>query len=759
MSNHGPILLRLIAAAAAALGLGLCPGYADTNAVPSETSWSSETGTVVVAESDAGTGAVPVVATADLLKYDRKSGWAEGVGHVVVTHGEDELRADYLRLNANTRRGHAQGNVHLAWEKSQWTGDAIHFDLVAQTASFSNLWCYYPPLRLWGSQAERDTNGVTRFTDVVATTCTNDHGEWHFHTKARELSVYPDDSFEAHRVIWYFGGVPVLYLPYFGVQTQEESGFRFRLGHDSRLGGYLLGSYRYSLPARLAGRTHVDYRAKRGFGFGQELLWSTPQEEGRGDILFYHARDWAPDTGREDETDEGGTVPGNRHRIRLRHDHDFTERDYLLLNGDYLSDAELREDFFEYEYRASRDPDNHAVLTHRGERYTAYGMVRARLNDFYTSVNRSPELSLDVSREEIGLTGFEYEGETTVAYLQRLWAASETNEQDYSAFRADSLHTVYRPARFFGFLNVIPRAGYRGTYYSKTREQVPVVVTNMVRDATQPSNAPPVAVIDTNMVDQAAPADYRSVYELGLEVSFKAFRTWKGRHRPYRHVVEPYANYTFVPPPDLPRERLYQFDGIDRIREEHTILLGTRNKLQTKRKKRASDIIDADLYTVYNVEPRHNEEPFEAIYLDLQAEPCRWAVFEIESAYNIEESALDEFNSRVILSWDEWLEADVEHRLRPDDSSLLSGELVLFPDRSWTFEIYSRYEFEESRLEEQTAYLQKTFDCMAFRIGGGFIPGELQDDGSIGEDEWRATVELWLTAFPESGLRVAGDRM
>jgi hypothetical protein len=104
------------------------------------------------------------------------------------------------------------------------------------------------------------------------------------------------------------------------------------------------------------------------------------------------------------------------------------------------------------------------------------------------------------------------------------------------------------------------------------------------------------------------------------------------------------------------------------------------------------------------------------------------------------------------------IEADVEHRLKPEESSLLKADLTLFPDRAWSLAASGRYEFKESRLEEQNVHLRRNFDCMVLRIGGGIIPGYRLADGSRAGDEWHATVELWLTAFPETAMRMAsGD--
>ena len=42
--------------------------------------------------------------------------------------------------------------------------------------------------------------------------------------------------------------------------------------------------------------------------------------------------------------------------------------------------------------------------------------------------------------------------------------------QDYGTFRADTFHQLIYPNTYFGWLSVVPRVGFRGTYYGETRD-------------------------------------------------------------------------------------------------------------------------------------------------------------------------------------------------------------------------------------------------------------------------------------------------
>jgi hypothetical protein len=452
-------------------------------------------------------------------------------------------------------------------------------------------------------------------------------------------------------------------------------------------------------------------------------------------------------------------IPNDRYRIRLKHTDNLTDRDYILLQANYLSDLDILEDFFEDEYRAGVQPENYGVYTHRGDLYTINALVRARLNDFYSNVNRVPEVSVDFMRQPIVETPLYYEGRTAASFLQKVWEDSATGATDYSLFRFDSSHMVSYPEKYFGFLNVSPRAGYRATFYSKTRDTETTVdtsasaTTNWVVDASGQTNATvtTTTATTTNIVEVATGAKLRSRVELGMEVSYKAFATWDADGTPMRHVIEPYANYTFVPEPNLLPENIYQFDEIDQLTKDHSVRLGARNKIQTKRDNMPFNLVDVDAYARFLLEREEDQDFLDSFGAIGELHFVDWMKIRFDGEGSPEDG-LTVFNTRV-ESVDTYLwTGGFEYRFRKDDSSLLLADLTLFPKARWACNAYGRYEMEDSRTEEVGGYLQRNYDCISVRTGVGFLPGYTRTDGIETEDEWRIILGLWLTAFPEGGL-------
>ena len=222
------------------------------------------------------------------------------------------------------------------------------------------------------------------------------------------------------------------------------------------MGTFLLSSVRYRINPLLIGESHVDWRTERGMGLGQDLTWRTEGRGYLGDVATYFLDDQKPVD--DDEDTEAIDAESQRYRIRLRNTHHIGPRDYVLANLHYLSDEDILEDFFEDEYRRRRQPDNYVMYTHRGDNYAASMLMRGRMNDFYTSVNRLPEVSLSTMRQQAGDSEFYYEGETTASSLEKQWKDG-SDKEDYSALRIDTLHTFSHPSKYLGFLTVTPRAG------------------------------------------------------------------------------------------------------------------------------------------------------------------------------------------------------------------------------------------------------------------------------------------------------------
>lgn len=690
---------------------------------------------------------------AEEFDYKRAKGVLTLTGNAVV-HREDtdvEVRADFISYDQTSGLATALGNVTFRrGTVSEWRGEELVYNFTTDTlggrgGSRKDPSVYHEdPFTLWAEEFTQLSDGQYLLTGVRATTCDPADPHLPYSVRARKLRVWPGDRMTGYGTTIYFGRVPAFYSPIWFKNLDEERGWHFRPGYASRHGAFLLSGYRMRWNDYVRTETHIDYRGKRGFAVGQDVEWKDPNGLWSGDALLYYADDDMP---YDDGETVDGSVDSDRQRLLISYDHYFTTRDYLLSEFQYLSDPDVLEDFFDSAYRTRPVPENYASLTHRARDYTATLLVRPRLNDFYEIVTRLPEGSIQFPRQRLGDSPYYYEGKSSAAYLDRLFAKGDSSA-DFSSARLDSRNMLLYPTKQFGFLNVIPRVGYRATYYSDTRQEVEVTTTTTTGTGTAA-----VTTVSTTIEDVSAGADLRNVVEFGAESSLKMFGLYENLSgRPLRHIIEPRINYTYVPTPDLEPMNIYQFDRVDSIDMDHSITFGVRNKIQAKRNRGPYDLVDVDVRSSWLIEDDGSGNDFTPLILDAELRLVRWMWFDFDARYDFEDSLLEDFNTQIFLRPGGTWSSEIEYRLRDPDSSLLSGELIYTPNAEWKFSFYGRYEFDQSMLEEVTVDAQRTMECLAWRARLGLIPSYTRSDGTLREDEWRISMELWLTDFPHIGI-------
>ena len=150
------------------------------------------------------------------------------------------------------------------------------------------------------------------------------------------------------------------------------------------------------------------------------------------------------------------------------------------------------------------------------------------------------------------------------ANLRLDFPAGSINE-DYSAFRIDSFHQLTYPNTYFGWLSLVPRVGFRETYYSQTQILSPTLFPN------PPTRSRPnfrCRVRRPAVPNPTTGAAFRSIFNAGVEASFKLSREWdKVQSRALgldglRHIIQPFANFSYVSSPNVDPATILQFDRV-----------------------------------------------------------------------------------------------------------------------------------------------------------------------------------------------------
>jgi len=264
---------------------------------------------------------------------------------------------------------------------------------------------------------------------------------------------------------------------------------------------------------------------------------------------------------------------------------------------------------------------------------------------------RLPEVRLTGFRQQILDSPVYYDSESSVGSY-RTWDAYATNGlyprtngfYAASAARADTYHQLTLPWTFCNWLNITPRVGGRLTYYSSASylNYQGQALTNR-----QPAN-------DV----------YREVFNTGVGTSFKASQLWTDATNSFlqvdglRHILEPSANYVFVPNPSTPPAQLPQFDGeipalmlspvlfpdyisIDSIDTMNVIRFGLRNILQTKRGSQLDDLVNWNMLLDWRLDPKPGQSPLNDLYSALVFRPRSWLTAESQVRYDLNHGNLN----------------------------------------------------------------------------------------------------------------------
>ena len=681
---------------------------------------------------------------ADRLEYDADNHLMMGRGHVVVSYGPDTLKADMVDVNTKTREAHAKGNITFTSEGRTWEGQELKYNFTKRQGNFGEFKAFTSPYYIRAKESSQTDTNEFVLRHALLTTCEGDRPE--LYLRASTVRYTDNDGIlRANNAVMFLGPIPVFYWPFFRANTRSTTQIDIVPGYSERMGGFLLTSITFPFTPTISGTTHVDYRQKRGLGFGQDFMWEATNRAYMGEVKGYYLNDDKPYKDDEEKQAREALMKEERYRVRLSDVRSLSPRDSLYTEVNYLSDPWVLSDFFDDEYRHNAQPENRVTLSHRGDRFTAGILANKRLNDFYENVDRIPEAYLNLTRQQILETPFYFQGDNSAAYLQRVYPELDDKES-YDAIRLDSANKVYWPMRYFGFLNVIPRSGYRGTYYSKTYETETITNTVPITDTNG------VVIGFTNMADtitRETGGELRNMLELGLETSFKAFKVITddpiglGHDTGLRHVAEPYANYTFVPEPNLRPTRLPQFDYIDKLDKRNDIRVGMRNKLQTKKVNYVHDLLKVDVWTYYRLDPEETQNEFSDVYFQTELRLVDWMSIDFDGQYNTYESELNVFNTQVAFISEDESRLSFEYRYQKDKRDQITGQLKLWPQGKWSLTAYGRYDIENQELAEHSYGVEHRSTC----TGQGIYFKQVDDEPEI----W---FMYWLLALPRAFISI-----
>jgi lipopolysaccharide assembly outer membrane protein LptD (OstA) len=518
---------------------------------------------------------------------------------------------------------------------------------------------------------------------------------------------------------------------------------------------------------------------------------------GKGKIKAFHAWDEDYDRyvrhwnnkRRHNYSNWGSAVERERYRIILQHRSDFTERDALNVNAQYLSDSYYLSDFFRNDERREVMPINEVWYEHRENTWSAGASVSGPVNEFYGGVARLPEAWFSIEPQPVFDLPVNYESQTKAGYLNRQYAKYGSTDPmfrydpyigangrgaDYQAFRMDSAHRITAPFMVKDVLSVVPRAGYRGTWWSDAGDGESMWLTS------------------------ADDAMYRGIAEIGATFSARA-HAWLNEN--WQHIFEPYLDYSFqdVHFSSEGKNRHYVFDNYDASMDWldqfgfegrglpynwHGIRPGIRNYLRTRTKNgMAREILATDIYAAIpfldesyrgsgDPLPGYPQKPEDGFYsrhdcvvpgFAMRFRPSNRFTFTSRTEYDIDRDkvAYADINMAYDVSHDfTWHMGYIgrDHRMwdyLPSNYDRWNYQYSNIISTGFRHDVcdwfawapFIRWDARCNELDEVGAWFDYLTDCLGFRLTLNYINSIRRVDGSKSESDFDIVFAVYLRAL------------
>jgi lipopolysaccharide assembly outer membrane protein LptD (OstA) len=707
----------------------------------------------------AGTEKQPMEITAS-GDTNYEDGIATAHGNVAIHTGDADIYADSVRYNPKTHDILAEGHVRIYRTTGTFIGERAIYNTETKAIQAVEMKTDKQPYLVAGTNMTTISEGAFMVSKGVFTTHDSDHPD--FRLVARTMRIYEGDRVIFSNVTFYVRNVPIFWWPYMYQSLDDSFSYMISPAYLSSWGPSILGRVTMPLTDDIKALFRLDYRYRRGvaFGFEPDIRFGADKQSWAR-IRTYFLKDENPDINRTSiarpEISEG------RYRVSFQSRTKFTEDIVGIANITKLSDAYVLEDFFQGEFRLDPQPDNIVAVTKTNPNYTITAIGRFQANDFFETTERLPELALDVKRMPIFGGPIFYEGETTLAELHRSFPDGSTND-DYQSLRVDSFHQFTFPNTFFGWLSVVPRAGFRVTYYDQTRDLTKTMFT------PDPDPLIPDFIVPDNTPLFKGGNKLRTVFNGGVESSFKITKTWDDAQSNIlgldglKHVIQPFTNFSWVttnmsdpaeilqfdryqPSTQLRPLDFPQFTTIDSIDNWTVWRIGVRNRLLTRRDDATVSWMDMETYMDVNFDNPYDDTQYSNLFNRITFTPVPWMSFGIASQIPVFEKGFTEVNTNVNIQPLPNLQLSFAHRYLNSAPFFDNSSLFVFGgyyriNDNWGIGVSEQYEGTTGVIEQQRYSIYRDLTSWVASIGA-----IVRDNGGV--KEYGVLMTFTLKAMPK----------
>lgn len=710
-----------------------------------------------------------------------------------------DMKAKTVTLEGNVSV--YQGNILQRGERAVYFYERKYLDASGLRASLD------PILLEAGKFTVEDRGGKKVYVGEDAGVTTDDSENPNFWVRARKTTIYPGDKVVFNDLKLYAGDLPVFWLPYLSQPLDADLGYHLIPGSRSSWGAFALNTYGIMLGGKqnevtgenedawLLSRWHLDVRTRRGVGAGVDFVDTRVENPDEiSGLSFYYLHDLDPDVNRTGVPRL--PIDPERYQIELKHrlKLDFPDDAEWRIDSNLtlLSDQYYLQDFEINEYRTDPSPDNTLGIFRRdeGSLLSLYG--RFRINDFYRTDTRSPEVAYDQVRAPLFGLPVLHEGNTSFGVIgekaadpmrnsiinpllqltpgdpaairllnqlngfdrelaERMLAlppgdprreAIRTQLLDSSYSRFNTYQELSMPLTLAGFFNLTPEVGLGYSRYDS------------VEGPVDSSNRTSVyAGVESSVKFSKDFGSYRN-RALGLDG--------------LKHIVQPYAHWSIVSTNDFDPEgplvdRLTpttrprpldptRFTAVDELQSWNVVRLGARNQLLTKRDRQSFEWLYVDTYIDAFVQDPEGQRNYSNLYNDVRWQPLPWLGLDFEAQFPIASggSGFNAFGSILRFMPTQNFEFSLGYRM-------LNGHPVLVDSNRFDIQTYTRLneywgvgsrhtvELDDNTLELEQYTLSRDLGNWVAGLG-------LSHRDNRVADEFGVVFSLTLKDFPSASL-------
>lgn len=208
-------------------------------------------------------------------------------GEAIFKSADFELSADRFELDTKNKILRAFNNVVIKSEKDDLRGQSLEYNYDKKSGKLNRVEGKIGEIYFSGAKLEiSSTSPVAGFMkNAEFTPCRLK--DPHYHFKAKEIRINPDNTLTIYDIVPYIAKIPVFYLPYYSVtydpgveagESQFVNTFPIpQFGYDTEKGITVEFSYPYQISTRNSGKIYY-WQAGSGLERDEEIVVSNQHQ-------------------------------------------------------------------------------------------------------------------------------------------------------------------------------------------------------------------------------------------------------------------------------------------------------------------------------------------------------------------------------------------------------------------------------------------------------------------------------------------------